>query len=131
MGRPRARHLAALFVLAAIGGCLSSRLEGEPCIEDKECWTDQVCARTDAERAADLPGVCRPEGESCVPGKQLGCSCDAADYSACGQAALPSEFEYPEMICDATALVCVPESEASSSGSSGDTSESSDTTTEG
>ncbi|MBK6922045.1 MAG: hypothetical protein IPH07_31915 [Deltaproteobacteria bacterium] len=131
MARPRARHLVPAFVLAAIAGCLSGRLEDEPCLEDKECWTDQVCVRTDAERAADLPGICRPKGESCAPGKHLGCSCDPANSYACDEPALPDEIEYPAMICDATALVCVLDSEASSSGSSGDTTESSDTTTEG
>lgn len=128
MARRRLLHLA--LTLTSLGGCLNDRLVDEPCIDDKECWTDQVCARTQAERDAELPGVCRPRGESCVPDEQLGCSCDPSSYSACSQSALPSAFDYPAMVCDPGAMVCVLESEASSSGSDG--TESSDTsTTEG
>ena len=115
MRRPSPLSIALALILpwislASLGACdLSTQLEGEPCVVDRDCSRKQSCARTDAERDAGLPGVCADDGE-CTTGKQLGCACIPDGYPEdCTNAVLSSPIEYPSMTCDPTQLVCVVE----------------------
>lgn len=110
------RCVISIAILSLFAGACdrSETTKGEPCDVDKDCWHKQECARTSAERSADLPGVCEDKGTGCLVGQQLGCACDPADSSMdCSFPALSSStIEYPEMMCEPTQLVCVPASVA-------------------
>jgi len=99
----------ACILFIALGACdLSEELEGELCEVEQDCWHKQECARTEAERQADLPGVCSDKGTGCTPGQQLGCVCDPNDGSMdCSYSISPLGEEYPAMMCEPTQLVCV------------------------
>jgi hypothetical protein len=98
----------AWILVAALGCDLSEQLEGEPCDVADDCSHKQTCARTDAERELDLPGICAAKGVDCVEGQQLGCDCVPDDYELdCTIAAAPSIVEYPSMTCEPTQRVCV------------------------
>lgn len=112
----RVGTLAMLAMLVA--ACdQSGTTEGQPCDVDKDCWHKQECARTDAERTADLPGVCEDEGTGCLAGQQLGCACDPMDSSLdCSFPAVPSAIEYPDMTCEPMQRICVLASVAETEG---------------
>lgn len=107
------RRIARLLFLAALPcACdLTEELKDQPCDVDDDCWPKkQHCARTEPERQADLPGVCKPKDIACVPGQQLGCPCSPTEYDmSCMTAAVPAAIEYPVMVCDEVQLVCVVE----------------------
>ena len=107
-------RLAAIILAAGLtDSCdLSDDLEGEPCAVQRDCWHEQECARTDAERELDLPGICAEKGTGCTPGQQLGCACvpDEPDMD-CSFTIVPTEMEYPDMTCDPSTRVCVPATE--------------------
>jgi hypothetical protein len=96
---------------------LSDDLEGQPCEVEADCWTNQHCARTEAERDAALPGVCMKEKQPCKSGAQLGCSCMPDDGALdCSTPAIDGEaFGYPAMTCEDTTHTCVVASDESTS----------------
>jgi hypothetical protein len=96
------------IVLLTLACDLSEELDGEPCDVQEDCWHKQECARTQAERISDLPGVCADKGTGCTPGQQLGCVCVPDDSSMdCSYSLHSIETGYPAMMCDPTQLVCV------------------------
>lgn len=100
---------AISIVIVLLSGCtLAEQLEGQPCAVAEDCWGTQACVRTPEEAALDLDGLCLPKNTACEKGQQLGCTCDPVDFQAdCSSFAAPERDEYPEMMCDMTALVCV------------------------
>lgn len=103
----------ALALAGLAGACavdLEDELEGQPCVVADDCWRTQECNQTPEEELYNLPGSCQPEGTGCIPGHQLGCSCNPSDPSLkCLSAALPSSvaLTYPSMVCDPVQLRCV------------------------
>ncbi|MBX7084108.1 MAG: hypothetical protein K1X88_33175 [Nannocystaceae bacterium] len=88
---------------------LGDDLEGQPCEVEADCWTDQHCARTPAERTAGLPGVCLAGKTPCKSGAQLGCSCMPDDGALdCSVPALDADLlGYPMMMCEPATHTCV------------------------
>ncbi|HFE46354.1 MAG TPA: hypothetical protein ENJ18_12810 [Nannocystis exedens] len=96
-----------------LGACdkdLESYLEGEPCTVQEDCWHTQECVQTPEEAGLGIPGLCQPEGSTCVFGNQLGCECEPVQAGAnCLYNARPSalDIDYPSMICDEMQRRCV------------------------
>ena len=106
------RRAACILLFAIVGACddPGEELDGEPCDVPEDCWYKQECARTLAEKQADLPGICADKGTGCTPGQQLGCTCDPEDSSLdCSYAIVPTDAEsaYPAMMCEPTTRLCV------------------------
>ncbi len=103
------RLLSPWILASLLGACdLAEVLEGEACHVDADCARSQGCARTEAERALELPGVCADEDTPCIADEQLGCACmPEDDATGCDFKAVPFEFEYPDMMCDPVVAVCV------------------------
>lgn len=104
------KHLIALLLATLVGACtgLEDDLQGEPCAVEDDCWHTQECNQTPEESLQGIPGTCQPEGTGCIPGTQLGCTCNPMDiYANC--TALPQSFSqlYPRMVCDPSLLICV------------------------
>lgn len=103
------RAVITITIAALLGGCaIAEQLEGEPCAVEEDCFGTQHCARTPEEDALALDGLCLPKKRDCEKGQQLGCACDPADFDAdCSSFFAPTREGYPDMMCDATLLVCV------------------------
>lgn len=97
-------------LISACADDLESRLEGEPCTVSEDCWHTQKCFQTLEEANLEIPGLCLPEGSTCVFGNQLGCDCHPDQPGGnCLYDAQPTALDigYPSMICDETLLRCV------------------------
>ena len=110
----RSLGFLGLLGLLGAGACvdLSKDLDGEPCTVAKDCWQTQECTQTPEEALLELPGLCKPKGHGCSPGKQLGCICDPGTTAMdCSTLSLPTELQatYPMMVCDPELLLCVVE----------------------